>query len=491
MPLPAGSILQEWPPKFLVAANAKYAEHSAWYSGDPNQIANIQQSLVHTPTPLGRHWAKDLGEERRVMLHIPIAGDIASTSSDLLFSEAPRILIPDAHETKASSSAKASQERLETIIHEGGVINRLVESAETVAALGGGYIKPNWDANLCSYPVLSVVQADRAVPTFKWGILQSVIFWRVVEEDDDSVWRLLECHEVGAILNGLYKGTRDTLGIKVGLDAHSETKGMLDVINTGLQTIATRYIPNKRPNRVFRGSALGQSDYAGCEGLFDALDEVWTSWMRDIRLGQGRITVPEVWLERDDSGRPKFDVDREIYTTLDIDPVSAQGLGITINQFAIRTEEHHIAAMQLIDRIVTTAGYSPQTFGLNIEGRAESGTALNIRERKSMLTKGKKERFFKAAVEDVLEMMMHIDREVFKSGVEPMRPNIDFQDSSTFDLESMSKSIEMVNRAQAASIRTRISMLHPDWTKEQIEEEAVTILAETGLNTADESELPV
>jgi A118 family predicted phage portal protein len=491
MPLPPGNTLQEWPPKEFKDVNAKFAEHSAWYSGDPNQIANVQQSMVYTPTPRGRHWAKDLGEERRVMLHIPIAGDIASVSSDLLFSEAPRILIPDAHIENASSSAKKTQDRLEDIINHGGIYNRLIEAAEVGAALGGVYIKPNWDASLCNFPILSLVQADSAIPVFKWGFLHSVTFWKTIEDEDDVVWRLLECHEVGVILNGLYKGTRDTLGIQVGLDAHPATKGMLPRIDTGLQTIAVRYIPNKRPNRVFRGSALGQSDYAGCEGLFDALDEVWTSWIRDIRLGQGRITVPEMWLERDELGRAKFDVDREIYTSLDVDPISAQGMGAIVNQFEIRTEEHKIAAMELIDRIVTTAGYSPQSFGLNIEGRAESGTALNIRERKSMMTKGKKERFFKSAVEDVLEMMLFIDREVFKSGIDPMRPNIDFQDSSSFDLESVSKSVELVNRAQAASIRTRIAMVHPDWTKEQIEQEAKAILAETGVETADESDLPV
>jgi A118 family predicted phage portal protein len=425
------------------------------------------------------------------MLHIPIAGDIASVSSDLLFSEAPRILIPDAHIENASTAAKRTQDRLEELLNFGGVFNRLTEAAETGAAMGGVYIKPNWDTALCDFPVLSIVQADNAVPVFKWGFLQSVTFWKTVEDDGDVVWRHLENHEVGMILNGLYKGTRDTLGIQVGLDAHPATRGLLDRIDTGLQTIAVRYIPNKRPNRVFRGSALGQSDYAGCEGLFDALDEVWTSWIRDIRLGQGRITVPEMWLERDELGRVKFDVDREIYTTLDVDPISAQGMGAIINQFKIRTEEHKIAAEQLIDRIVTTAGYSPQSFGLNIEGRAESGTALNIRERKSMMTKGKKERFFKSAVEDVLEMMLHIDREVFKSGIEPMRPNLDFQDSASFDLESVSKSVELINRAQAASIRTRVAMVHPDWTKEQIEEEAKAILSEVGIETVDESDLPV
>src|SRR5690606_41985538 len=143
--------------------------------------------------------------------------------------------------------------------------------------------------------------------------------------------------------------------------------------------------------------------------------------------------VPEEWLERRDGpdGRPRwtFDLDREIFTSLDIDPASAQSAGITPSQFAIRTEEHARAALELLDRIISAAGYSPQSFGLKIEGRAESGTALRLRERKSLVTREKKARYWKPVLEDVLQMMLAIDREVVgNTRIDPsFRPRVEIK----------------------------------------------------------------
>src|SRR5690625_3360325 len=134
-----------WPPEGWQKVYDQYREHSAWYSGDPNQIADVYASLVQTPTPRGRCWAADLRAERRVMLHVPIAGDIAETSADLLFAEVPDIRIPEAHGESAPQDAKDAQERLWQIIDRGGIHNRLIEGAESASALGGVFIGPVWD----------------------------------------------------------------------------------------------------------------------------------------------------------------------------------------------------------------------------------------------------------------------------------------------------------------------------------------------------------
>lgn len=479
MALPLGGKVP-WVPDSWKMVYDKYTEFDAWYAGDPNKLAAVHSNKIHTPTRRGMHWAKEAYEERVTMLHVPMAGDIAQTSASLLFSEAPKIRIPDADEK--NSEAKASQDRLEEIINEGGIFNRLIEAAETCSAMSGVFIKANWDMTLTDMPIFGVAQADTAIPEFKWGFLQAVTFWREFE-DDEVIWRHLERHEmaggVAYILNGLYRGSKDELGPQVGLTNRPETAELPPSLNTGLPSLLVRYIPNMKPNRMMRGSNLGQSDYAGVEGLMDALDEVYTSWMRDIRLGLGRIIVPDQWLNRDVDGEFRFSMDQEVYTTLDMDPMSAEKAGITISQFKIRTEEHYKTAQELIYRIVSNAGYSPQTFGLNIDGKAESGTALNIRERKSFLTKSKKERYFKPAIEAILELMLMIDKSVFNTGITPFRPSIEFSDSLINDFAQSAASVELINRAQAASMETKVRILHPDWNKEQVEEEVKKIKDDT------------
>lgn len=479
MPLPREN--QKWPPELWEPIYNIYAEHAAWYSGDPNQLAKVFSAQIYTPTPKGRHWAKDVQEEKRTMLHIPLAGDIASTSADLLFSEHPKIKIAEAHGEKNNSGAKTTQKRLDNIINLGNVYNRILEAADTCSAMSGVFIKPVWDQEIADYPILSVAQADNALPEFKFGILTAVTLWKVLEEDGHIVWRLVERHEKGAILNGLYKGSHTDLGVRVSLQSREDTAVIEDVVDTGIDDLAIRYVPNMRPNRRFRGSSLGQSDYSGVEGLMDALDEVWSSWIRDIRIGKGRVIVPESFLEKGEDGSFAFDVDREIFTALDMDPMTAKDAGFTINQFDIRTEQHQKTALELIDRIVGSAGYSPQSFGLKIEGRAESGTALNVRERKSFITAAKKAEYWQPAIRDVLRMMLQIDRVHLGNRTEVFEPVVEIQDSVETDELKVAQSVEMLNRAQAISVETKVRMVHPDWEKEQVDSEVKRIMEEQGL----------
>lgn len=483
MPLPTDTT-QSWPPANWKTIYDRYAEHHCWYSGDMKALSDYYSAHVYTPTPRGRFWAKEVKEERRVMIHVPIASDIAGTSASMLFSEHPRIQIPEAQAENAPTEAKEAQARLEEIIALGGFYSRLLEAAESAAALGGVYLKVNWDKGLAPYPIISVARADNALPEFRFGILQAVTFWTSLEiEDTGAVWRWLERHEPGVILNGLYKGTADTLGESRDLGVRDETSGYEPVVRTGLEGLACRYVPNILPNRQLPGSYLGRSDYSGSESLMDALDEVVTSLIRDVRLGQGRIIAPESFFAKDPTGVWTLDLDREAYLSLNV-PISGDGAKneITLSQFNIRTEEHLRAAMELLGWIMSNAGYSPQSFGLNIQGQAESGTALTVRERKSFVTAAKKSEYWRPAIEDVLFMALQIDRLQLGSTITPMRPVAEIQDSVAADTGQVAASVEMMNRAQAASVQTRVSILHPEWEAQAVAAEVARILDETGLS---------
>lgn len=110
--------------------------------------------------------------------------------------------------------------------------------------------------------------------------------------------------------------------------------------------------------------------------------------MRDIRLGKGRIIAARELLTPTGTapGSPRvLDYDRELFTPLemaDLSNVDPSKL-FTPVQFAIRVDEHLRSAIALTEQIVGAAGYSPATFGLGIDGQAESGTARRIREAKT------------------------------------------------------------------------------------------------------------
>jgi A118 family predicted phage portal protein len=464
--------------------------HSAYYSGDPILMGRTYQSMVNMVggSTNESFWSKDLADGL-VKLHVPIASDISQTSADMLFAEMPEISIPEADDDEGSegdkASGKDSQDRLDEIIERCGFASRLVEAAEACSAIGGVYLVPTWDTEIANYPLLAINQADNAMPVFKWGHLVEVTFWKVIYEDAEVCYRHLEKHQKGLIANALYKGTQYNLGEQVALTEHEATKNLPEAIETGFDGLMVKYVPNMRPNRRFRGSSHGQSDYAGIEPLMDALDEVYSSWMRDVRLARARIIVPESFLDFEDvkgDGKksPYFNVDKAVYTALSMDPLTAaKGSQMTLFQFDIRAEKHKQTAYELLERIITHAGYSPQTFGLNMDGKAETGTALNIRERKTYITRQKKWKYWKGAIEDVLEMMLYIDNVMLKNPTQVFRPSAKLTDSMSRDLSSVSTALQALANAVAVSTETKVRLLNPDWSEEAIEAEVKAIKDET------------
>lgn len=479
----------EWPPSDEL--RFKMVEHAAWYSGDANILANYYAQVVATnflglPYTVDRDmfWARQIRNDVEIGLHVPIAGDIASTSADLLFAEPPSIKVAQAHEKNASSAFTKTQEEMDKMLDKAGFFMRIIEAAETCAAMGGAYLKMAWDSELSPYPIPVVEQADNAIPYFKFGFLRKVIFWKEIFIDTDRhhYYRLLEyCESDGSIHYELYKGSSDRLGTMIDMSALEETKDLPDVKINGLKQILCVFIPNVMPNRYFRSSYFGRSDYAGIEGLMDSLDETFSSWMKDVLLAQAKVMVPQEFLQKDSGGKFRYNVDQMLYTKLDMDP-TVEGNKITPVQFAIRADEFEKTSMALIERIIVSAGYSPQSFGLNIVGRAESGTALNIRERKSFSTKNKKEAYWEQALKYFVQMMLAVYKMELKGKVEAdAEITTQFSDSFTNDIGEVSEAVSKIATAMAASTETKVRMLHPDWSEAEVEAEVQMVLEENGL----------
>ncbi|GMA31592.1 hypothetical protein [Litorihabitans aurantiacus] len=312
MPLPDAKTA--WPPKPFDSAFQTMREWDAWYVGDPGTLQSTYANGSRPRTRPSQHrggvvgamsrffWGRPIPDgQDRTRLHIPVAADLATTSADLLFSEPPRLVLPG--DTK-DTTRRPAQERLEQIFNTPENHSGLLEAAELAAALGGTYLRVVWDtASEQQMPFLTAVHADGAIPTWKWGRLDSVVFWTVVGRDGQSVVRHLESHEGGRILHGLYRGTDDSLGTRLDLRDHPSTEWAATLVNgedaivTGVPGLTAAYVPNVRPSRQWRTSPelspLGRSDFDGIEGLFDALDETYSSWMRDVRLAKARLIVDQ------------------------------------------------------------------------------------------------------------------------------------------------------------------------------------------------------
>ncbi|MFB7899973.1 phage capsid protein [Streptomyces xiamenensis] len=482
MPLPENGAA--WPPPAMATPYAEMRTDDAWYSGDAPRLGQLY-AQGHRGDGRRRLWGRPRPAPggRDTRMHIPLPGDIATTAADLLWAEAPTITVP----------TPATQDRLDELVAEGGVVNTLLEGAEVGAALGGHYLRVTWDTDLARRPLLTVVHADAAVPEFRWGLLTGVTFWReLTGSSAATVLRHLERHEPGRILHAVYEGTAESLGRRVPLTEHPETAALADslgadgdAIATGIRELTAAYLPNMRPHRKHRGSQLGRSDFsAPLYDLFDGLDETWTSWLRDIRLARARLIVPDGYLRDRGPGRgATFDLDRDIWQALNIPP--GEGDGITLSQFAIRVEEHERTAAAITRTAVQMAGYSPQSFGEGGDAVAATATEVVARERRSMVTRLKKLGYAVPGIADMLYVMLLLDRQLYTPSLVPERPTVTPADSVSEDPETTARTVSLLQQAQAVSADTRVRMLHPDWDDTAVAEEVERILTETGAAVPD------
>lgn len=481
MALPEGGKDATWPPldmkPYLDASNRT----AAWWTGDRTALTTT--SGVLGDTARRRFWQRRLtGNDKTkatAQLHAPLAADIAAVSADLLFGDPVQLTHPDT----------TVQARIEDLTETLGLENMFAEAAEVEAATGGVYLRPVWDEQFTDHPISRAHDQRMAVPDFRFGQLVAVTLWEELPGSDGTItFRHLERHEKGKILHGLYQGTKTELGGAIPLNNNPATADLEPTVVLGgvlAGRMLVSYVPNALPNRLGM-KPIGRADWDGAEDFLDAIDETWTSLMRDIRLGQARIIVPEEWL-RATGGRPgtatQLDIDTEAFVGLNMPDQADKGMLKPENiQPDLRVEAHVAALLALTERVVSACGYSPQTFGLQIEGSAQSGTALRIREGKTDKTVSKKQRYWQPALAEHTTNLLLIDQEIFGKPVNlgTERVKVDWPELAR-DPSEQATWIQNLRLADAMSIEQAVRAAQPHLDDDQVAAEVLLIKGESAV----------
>lgn len=474
MPLPKDG--GQWPPADVKPYIDQATAAAAWWSGDRTQLMQTAGSAGDTGRR--RFWQRrNTGDTSKAtaLLHAPLAADIAAVSADLLFGDEVAITVDD----------ETTQARVDELRENVGLDNIFVEGAETASATGGTYLRAAWDADLAQHGLSQSFPQTHAVPDFKYGRLVGCTLWEDVLVDGNDVWRHLERHDRGTVEHGLYVGSKTDLGKSVDLKQHPATANLTPTL-TLPERLAGRllvsYVPNVRPNRRYPWKPIGRPDWDGADDFLDAIDEAWTSLMRDIRLGKAHIVVPEEWLKATGT-RPgevkQLDMDTEAFTSMNIADSTEQKM--EMYQPDIRVTEHIDAILALTERVVSAAGYSPQTFGLQIEGRADSGTALRVREGKTDKTVAKKQRYWTPGIREHVETLLDIGEVVFNQPARPDDPTkgvkVEFPELEQDPVDKATW-INTLRGARAMSIETAVRKAQPDLDDQGVEDEVARIQEE-------------
>jgi hypothetical protein len=388
MPLPDKGA--PWPP-IDPAIRSDMADWSAWYSANPDRLATATSTGTATTAGTGSPRTG-----RRSTAAVSSAPCPAGSGANRLRSarSAPTSTCrspatsPAPAPTSCSPNPRSWSRRTRTpgaagrCWMEDGLRRTLIAQGESTAALGGAYLRIVWDRTISERPWIIVRPRDGAVPTFVHERLRAVTYWTVLGVDGQKVIRHLERHEPGVILHGVYEGTEDNLGKPLDLKAFAETQNYLPAQTLPIgNRLASVYIPNTM-------TAPDWHDLPGAAGSapatsraprhsLSAIDETYTSWMRDVRLARSRILVPSGYLQSQGPGRGVSWEDREVYAEMNIPPTADHQ--ITLNQFAIRHVEHRETIADLFGRVIHTAGYSGGTFGEDSGGPAVTATEIKAR----------------------------------------------------------------------------------------------------------------
>lgn len=532
-----------WPPEPFDIAFARFRELDAWVSGDAATLAEIyggatQAAAPATHTIRGRAFRGGalgslskwfLGQpveptEKRMRMHLPLAADLCTLSSDLLFGEAPQIMFrrPDEEPTTEAKRDEdvprkrwrhPAQPRLDDIFGADEAHAELLLAGEYSAALGGSFLAVAWDPEVSDHVFPKAYAADTAIPIFRHGRLAGVKLWTEYR-DGNEVYRLIEEHRRGSIAYTLHRGTERALGEPVQIDTREETEHYaelrtaadLDVpegqlpetvtIGTGTDRLAVSYLKNAAPvwdwRKLGQLASLGRSDLDGIQDELDKVDMTWSSLMRDIDNGQGRLIVPEDMLNL--SSKPgegaNFDVYRQVFT-----PVSgvlgkaADGNGpMSIVQFAIRVDDHLKTIEALKKEIASAIGYSEAHLGIESVRGGQTATEITADLSDSERTRDKKAIHARSALGKWSLAALEIDHTVFGGpGVGDLgkAPSVVFADVSQADPEKLARTAQLLDSARAASRKEIVRSLHPNWDEDEIDVEVGLIQAELGTAAPD------
>jgi hypothetical protein len=501
MPIEYGDI--EWPPRACAEPNRLHREYEAWYSGDvaaiggvygggasPLPTAHASQYRGGVTGAIARFWwgRPITPNQATTRFHVPAPSDVSSYSSDLLYRDPLVYTLPDV-------ASDAARERMTKIVDDGSLHARLLELGETTSYGGGAYIVAYVDQVIADVPLTTVYAQDSAVPEWRNGYLWAVTFWRRLDGGDrpGDVWRHLERHEVlrgtspvGMVYHALYLGTDHKLGTRMALEARPETAGLAARVGedggmaTGSSRLDAVYVPNVKPNRAMRGSPLGRSDYHDTTSSFDALDETWSSWMRDIRLAKGRLVVPRSYLQSAGSGQgATFDTEQEVFSSVNTLGGLDRGMAVSQVQFAIRVAEHEQTCAAHWRTILRHVGLSQDAFGEEVDGGVATAKEIGRRGERTRATRDRKILYARPEISKLATVLQELDVFHFRptGGVSAMPVRADWP-SETPDLETMSRTLQMLDAASAVSTRVKVAMLHPRWSEPEVDEEVARIDAQ-------------
>lgn len=319
------------------------------------------------------------------------AGLISKVCADMLFSEAINLKVED-KKTQEWLDAFSFQNRLDTQNYESALANS--RHGDAVYKLRIGKLNPGDEE-------MTVIAEDITpaiyFPKLDQGSMRAdpgekELAW--VIKISGKTYLRKETHTPGKIVNKLYLLEKETIKQEVSLDILGEP-GLTEEVDTKVKKSLIIHVPNWRDGSRY----FGYDDYGDLVSLFYALNNRLTKTENILdKHSDPILALPEGVL--DEEGK----VRKEAFHMFEIP--SDPGGGTPAKPEYIVWNASLDSSFKQIEKIVEMlymfSEISPDAFGMNKNGQAESGRALKLRLMRTIAKVARKRLYYDAALKEML-----------------------------------------------------------------------------------------
>jgi A118 family predicted phage portal protein len=483
-------------------------ENSMWYRGNEQDLAYFYRKEApkfyrkgEQSESLNYFWTNDEQDNRK--LHMGIPQLISEKMVDLIVGNGYEIKVEGKNEQEI-------QEELDMALKDNKFKQLLAQSIETESWSGGVSWKLSYNPNISEYPIIEAWQPEDYACRVVCGRIVEDIFYVYYSQGNDT-YRLSEIYGVDdgnsyidyKLDKAWYKtNAQDGTGgqwLEVPLSTLEETSKLKKIVINGYNKRLSLYKPNKLPNSEFRSSYIGESDYAGSYGAFDALDEIGSTWIQEFRDGKLFRYFPEELMIKGDNGKYQYPSQFKKQHTLYDDSASenADKQKILYEQGELRIEAHTQTWKIWLGTAINNAGLSPLTVGVSgLEAIDASAESQQEREKVSIRTRNKKIEIWEEFLDDILSTyvdFMYIVKGLKLSNTYQVGslPDVDIQVTfNDYIIKSKRDRTEEVQAGLGSSwdIFTGVEYVHDDKTERERLAISARIKLENGYNSISQAE---
>ena len=515
-------------------------EYKTWSMGNAGALAWFYRTGNSTVgqfdyNKMNYFWARVPSNRR--MVHSGIPGLISSRMADILFKNGVKVssVIYKNAESETLKEDKKQMAKADEFLQDLFLpklnLTKNMQTAAVNESWGGHcFFKLSHNVSVSAYPILETFDITKCEVVKERGITTAIIFKNWYEHQNktyrlDEIYTTTEENDA-CIIYKLFTFENDK-EIEVDLLSIPQTqevfylgtngndKGIhLDdkqrFVYVGLKGLLAFEKPNKTPSLEFPSSNYGASDYEGAVDQFDALDEITSANIREIRTNETKRYIPENLIPRDSAGNLlQFDEFCDSYEKVNGDIDQNAQNKIETSEIKDKTESYLSKWKTVLSMACNKAKISPYSLGItwleavgpSAESQLERNkTTLDMRKGKLLLW----EKLLKDLILQALKMNAWMQQHVEKVKAVQQNdgvPEIEFTDGNTtiqldfgdYVTESVSQRLTAWGAAKnnrVASTEECIKQIHPDWTDKQVMDEVNIIRFEEGASLDNPNNLP-